>query len=497
MSIGEEVENSDIGRRLVTGSAWMLAMRWSSRLMGLASMVVVARLLTPSDFGIYAVATAFIGLLDAFTDAGTDIALIRHENPQRRHYDTAWTFKILLHGTSAGLIALAAPIALYVYGDERYQAILLVLATSILIAGFANPGIADFRRDLRFRKDFQYNILIQVAGVLATVAFALLLHSYWALVLGGLVRSVTAVALSYWMHAYRPRLSLAARSEMFDFSIWVMVRSVAIFLTSSGDWVIVGAFFPTQVTGWYSIACSLATMAVFELLHPIGRALLPGLAAKQGDSQWEARNLKTIFGGTATIAAAAALGLSALATPVVTLLYGQQYAEAGPMLAILALSAGIGGFNQPVGQYLTVTGRVRALAIIFGLEGLATIVVTYLLASKGATMQSIVLGRLVIATIAFTRLGFLLREVHSIGWHDVARAWLRPFVAGAVMYTALSAAQRFVSPSPLEAVLWGVPLGAAVYAAILFSSWKVMGCPPGIESELLERLGAGGTLGSR
>jgi len=489
-----QVAAQNVGGRLLKGSAWMIAMRWSSRLLGLASMVVVARLLTPADFGIFAVATAFIGLLDAFTDIGTDIAIIRLEAPLRQHYETAWTFKIILHAASAALIALAAPLAVAIYGDQRFELVLYVLAGSMLIAGFTNIGIADFRRNLQFHKDFQYNLVVQIAGVAATVVVAAVLRSYWALVLGGLARSVAAVVVSYVMHPYRPRPSLAARTEMFNFSFWVMLRSVAMFLTGSADRLVLGAFFPAAVTGFYSIASSLATMAVFELLLPIGRALLPGLAAKQGDSDWESRNLKTIFGGTATIAAGAALGLSVLATPAVTSVYGDQYAGAGPLLAILALSAGVGGLSQPVGQYLMVGGRVRALAVIFLMEGLASIAVTYFLADNGAGMEAIVSARLVIAVMALARVGYLVREVGTLRWGDIARAWVRPCLAGATMFAALWAAQQIFSLPPLATLAMGVPLGALIYVITLLLIWQMMGRPAGVEQEILDRIAVRGFL---
>jgi len=493
----EKTTPGNLGNTLIKGSVWMLAMRWSSRFMGLVSMVVVARLLAPADFGIYAVATALIGLLDAFTDIGADIAIIRHPNPQRRHYDTAWTLKIILHGLSALLIALAAPLAAQVYADDRYEAVLQVLALSMLVQGFGNIGVANFHRQVELREDFQYQTLVQVGGVLTTLALAVLFRSYWALVLGGLARSIASVWLSYFLQDYRPRLSLSARQEMIGFSFWIMVRSVALFLIGNADRLVLGAFFSSTITGWYAVASTLATMAVFELLHPIGRALLPGLAARQGDTEWEGRNLQKIFSGTATIAAAAGLGLSALATPAVTLVYGEQFAGAGPMLAILALSAAASGFNQPVGQYLTVLGKVRALAVIFSLEGIAAITATYVLSANGFDIQGIIYARLMVAGLALMRLFYMLRSVSVIGWQDIVIAWLRPLVAGLIMYAVLWTLQRSMSLSPFSTLALGIPLGGVVYVGTLLLLWQLMKRPPGIEDEILQRaFSRGSRLGS-
>lgn len=478
-----------IGEKLISGTAWMLAMRWLSRLMGLLSMVIVARLLAPEDFGVYAVATAIIGLIDAFTDMGTDLAIIRHGNPQRQHYDTAWTFRIIIHIVSSLIILLTAPLAAKFYNDIRYEAVLQVLAISMFISGFANIGVANFRRKLNFSRDFQYNTLVQFVGVLATLGLAYFLRSYWALVLGGLVRSIGAVALSYLMQEYRPKLSLDARKEMFGFSFWVMVRSVALFMTGSGDRLIIGAFFAATITGWYAVAATLASMAVFELLHPIGRALFPGLAAKQDDPVWMARNLKIIFSAVATISIPAGLGLSVLASPALEVVYGGQFTGAGPMLAILAITAAVTGLSQPVGQYLVVVGRVRQLAIIYAIEGVVALGVTYQLATSGQDILVIIYARLFISVLALARVFYLIETVRHISWRDIASGWLRPIISGAVMYFILDVYKTYMDGYAAGfIVVIGVPLGIFVYVITLLSVWYLMGKPEGVEGDLIRRL---------
>jgi O-antigen/teichoic acid export membrane protein len=502
------MSDEGLGTKLLKGSAWMLGMRWSMRFIGLLSMSVVARLLTPDDFGIFAVAVTMIGLLDALTDIGADTSIIRHTNPQRQHYDTVWTLKIAINSSMALLIALCAPLSSYIYADTRYKAVLYVMALSILMNGFANIGIADFRRNLQFQKDFQYNLLVQVVGATTTIAAAVLLRSYWALVLGGLARSVAGVLLSFVMHSYRPRLSLAAWKEMFGFSFWIMVRSLAIFLSGRGDRLVVGAFYSPTVVGWYAIAGDLAQMAVFELLHPIGRALLPSLAAKQEDKEWERRNLQKIFNGTATIAAAMGLGLAALAEPVMTLIYGANFTAAAPLLSLLALASAIDGFSQPVGQYLVVHGKTKELALLFVLGGVLSVGAAYVLAMHGVDIQIIGYARLAVSFFSLVRVFYLVRTLQSMHWQDIIVAWIRPLIAGVVMYAVLWGLQEILSVYHIASLitelgmplLWGedihrlmmlslgVPLGVLVYCGILIGIWYLMGRPLGIEEEIMQRV---------
>ena len=464
-------------------------MRWSMRFMGLFSMAIVARLLTPADFGVFAIAMTFIGLISVLTDTGADLALIRHPAPSRKHYDTAWTFGVLMHALSALLIAASSILAAHVYKDTRYESLLLVVALSMLISGFNNIGTVDFRRNMEFNKEFRYNVAVQLVGVSATILSAYLLHSYWALIAGSLARSITGVFLSYAMHPYRPRFSLGARQEMFGFSFWNMFRSLALFLAGRGDRLILAAYFGATTIGFFSVTGELAGMAVYELLHPIGRALLPSLAALRRENGWDARSVKKIFSGTATLALGTGIGLASIATPAITLVYGQQFAAAGPMLAIMALIAAVSGFSQPAGQFLITLGKAKELALLYAIQAALMLAASWALSAGGAGIYAIVWAKLCVEVIALLRLFYLLRYIESVNWKDLLTSWVRPILAAAFMYGVIVELLRTLSASsPGLQIALAIPAGALAYSLALFALWHLMRKPPGIEEEIMQRL---------
>lgn len=475
------------GGGLLRGSVWMVSMRWSMKLMGLASTVIVARLLVPADFGIFAVATTLVSIVGVFTDLGADLALIRHPDPKPQHYNTAWTFNVLVNTATALLVVLSATVVVHVYGDPRYQAVLYVMALSMFLDGLANPGIADFRRTLRFHKDFQYNVIIQLVGVVATLLSAWFFRSYWALLTGALTRSIASLILSYRMHPYRPRFSLVARHEMFGFSFWNMWRSVAQFMVGRADRLVIGAFFSPTITGFYAVTGELAGMAVYEFLHPIGRALFPSLAASQLEGKQAVTRASFIFNSAATLALALGGGLSALAEPVMSLVYGQKFVAAAPMLTIFALVAAVSGFGQPVGQLMIVRGKTRDMALLSILQGGISIAIISALAVAGASIMTIVMAKWVLEILTLMRLFYLLRFIQGLTWKAMVTSWVRPVIACLIMYSVLWLFRQHILP--LHAgltVLVGVPLGALVYCSALFLLWYLMRSPPGIESKVLE-----------
>ena len=130
-----------------------------TRILGLASTLVLVRLLTPADFGLVALGTSFIIAVDTLSTIGVEDALVREHAPTAAMYDTAFTLTALRGGATTLLIALAAfPIGSF-FAEPRLAYILLALAAGTLINGIGSIGIVDFRRDLAFEKEFTLQIL--------------------------------------------------------------------------------------------------------------------------------------------------------------------------------------------------------------------------------------------------------------------------------------------------------------------------------------------------
>ena len=145
------------------GVAWMLFQKLAERLLSLVSVSILARLLVPSDFGLVALATSTLALLEVFGAFGLDIALIRQPNVNRTHFDAAWTFNVLFGCAIALLGAGLALLARWFYDDPRLLPVILSLGASRAIAGFENIGIVRFRKDLQFDREFRFALVKRLA----------------------------------------------------------------------------------------------------------------------------------------------------------------------------------------------------------------------------------------------------------------------------------------------------------------------------------------------
>src|SRR5438105_1654780 len=137
------------GSKIAAGAAWMVGFKLLDRLIGVLSIVILARLLVPADFGLVALATAVVAMIELLSAFNFDAALIQSQHAVRTHYDTAWTLNIALGTICALLVAVAAFLAASFYEDPRLGPVMLWLALATWIRGLENVGVIDFRKELK------------------------------------------------------------------------------------------------------------------------------------------------------------------------------------------------------------------------------------------------------------------------------------------------------------------------------------------------------------
>src|SRR5262245_48300483 len=227
---GQERQSGSLYRKMIAGSLWAIAMRWAMRLVGLASIVILARLLTPQDFGVVAMGSIAVGLIEVFAELGAATLLLREKEITRVDCDTAWTMRVIQGFVVATALVLCAPLAASYFSEPRVVSVLWVLAAGCIVSSFDNVGLVLVRRDLDFARDFRIGLYQKLSVAATTVVLALWLRNYWALVFGQLVGAVSACAISYLVHPYRPRFCVVKFRHYLSFSSSIVLMNVAVFL---------------------------------------------------------------------------------------------------------------------------------------------------------------------------------------------------------------------------------------------------------------------------
>ncbi len=486
-----------IDRRMAKGAAWMIMLRFAVRAIAFVQTLILARLLVPEDFGIVALATVVWHLIDAFGEFNFEIPLIRQRNATRKHYDTVWTLNLAKgFATACILAAVASPVAGF-YEEPRLTLVLLVLAPAAFIRGFENSGVVDFRKELMFDKEFRYLLGQRVGVTIVTLTLAFLWRDYWALVAGLVAQAPIRVGLSYLVHSFRPRPSLAAAREYFGFSKWLLVANLANFGGIAADRLILGKLLGPAPVAIYMIALEISTLATAEMAGPIQRAVLPGYAKLADNTARLVESFVRSYHMMVALILPATVGIYLIADIAIPVLLGDKWLDAIPIVGILAIFGLIkilGVINRPA--FLAV-GRARLTAglAVFGLAFMIPGI--YLGAVHGGLVGAAwgATGAIAIRTSVSVTLVLHLLRIHPF---RIVRATWRSGLATVVMAGAVLGLKEAWPVSPDTGVLLGqflsaVAVGAVVYVASHLCVWRLAGKPEGIEGHaivLIRRVGA-------
>ena len=473
------------GRELAVGSAWMIGMRWAIRSVGLLSTVILARLLAPDDFGVVAMAMVAVAILQSFTQSGVDLALLRAESPQREHYDAAWTLEIIQGVGLAAVLFLSAPLVAGQLGDPRVTEVIRVLSVAALVGGFQNIGVVNFRRELNFRREFQFGVYKKLSTFMVTIAAALLLRNYWALVIGQLAGRVVEVALSYLMSGFRPRLSLARVGEIWGFSKWLVLSRFSMLINRQFDRWVVGAVGGAAAMGNYFIAQDFASSPSDEVIAPMSRAAFPVYSRLRHDPVQLADAFRRMLGSVVAITFATGLGIAAVAEDFVHVVLGAKWVGAVPLIPWLGLFAAVYGIVRALDIFLIATGRERMSSVMALGYAFVTIPVMWL-AGQRTGVDGIAVAKAATAVVLVSALAVAGMRTPPLTLRIFVSAVWPPMLSAAAMFAAVKMLQWLV---PIESHPWGlirdVIAGAIVYIGCGLVIWLARGRPAGIERDFI------------
>ncbi len=451
------------------GIAWTGAAKWTSQILVWGSTVVVARVLSPEDYGIVGMATVFTGLVAMLSEFGLGSAVVTLRSLGDRLIAQLNTVSVLL-GVAAFAVACAAAVPLSrFYGVPEIRAVVVALGVGFIVSGFRSIPEAALQKELRFR------VLALVEGgqalimAAATVALALLGFRYWSLVLGTLLGGFLSSAAAVLLRPHRfARPEGTEIAPAFAFSWHVLGSRLAWYAYSSADFLIVGRILGQSALGYYTLAWSIASLPVGKVTALILRVTPAVFSSVQEDVAALRRLYLGLLEGLSLVTFPATLGIALVAEEFVLLAFGEKWRMAVPTLQLLACYASLRSITPLLPQVLTVLGDAR-FVMRNNLLAAAVLPVGFVLGARwgilGVAATWVVLHPLVILRL-FLRTSRRL-EVRA---SDYAGPLWPAFSGSAVLVLTLLAGDWIL---PERTPLWivfaaKVAAGIAAYGAVLF-----------------------------
>ncbi len=398
-----------------TSGILMLSASWIAKTLGLLSTIILARLLTPEDFGLVAITMLVIHFLGVFAQTGSQHYLLSKETIDDDDLNTAWSINFILRLTIALLLfTFAKPIADFFQADLTNA--LRVSSLILIIIGFTNPAISLAKRQFKYAGIFKLSLIVKFISFTVTVIVAYYTRSYWALIIGTITHYLVNAIGSYFIYPFRPKLSLKKFDQQWEFSKWVLLRSFTGYIRSKGDAFLIAKFFNTSEVGVFSIAKEFAMLVYEQIATPIAEIIMTSVQkAKNNKANIPYIIEKYLLILISMIAPIVCL-LSLLSESVVSIILGEKWLAAAPILTVLTLLGVSTSLTVVFNSTLT---ALQLTKLTFKIDIITTIIIlSTLFALKDlkliefATLRAALDASVVISYLMFTKwvVGLSLRS---------------------------------------------------------------------------------------
>jgi O-antigen/teichoic acid export membrane protein/glycosyltransferase involved in cell wall biosynthesis len=460
---------------LIRGIGWTGGMRWFAQVVSWGATLVVARLLTPAEYGLVGMAVVYGGFVELVSDFGLGAALVQRRGLEADRIARVGGLAVLM-GVLLFLVsvAVARPIAAF-YGEPAVAGIIIVLAVNYVLAGIQLVPQSLLIRELRFRQLAWLRGAEALSLTAWTVTLAVLQAGYWALVIGLVASKLTAtiLVLIWKRHPVASPFPLGPIASEIRFGWQYMVSNIAWYLYTTADIAIVGRVLGKGILGAYSIAWNLASVPVERIAAPLGDVFRGIFSAVQNDRPALARYLCVLSEGLAVVTFPLAVGLALVADDCIPVLLGDQWLAAIAPLRLIALYAMVRSVSTLYAPILVATGHNR-LNMRFNIIAAVLMPPLFLLGTRwgmvGVAAAGLAGYTAFVVTLSLRR----VLQIVQLSFGSYLRSLAPAVIATGIMSLAvvLVGMAGLADPGSLTRLLLEVAVGALSYVTTL---WLIHG----------------------
>jgi len=351
---------SSLDRSMAGAVAWSAAARWASQILSWASTIIIARILTPYDYGIVGMAGLYLNLALLFSQAGIADAIIALRDLTSDQIAELNSFALLISLLLTGLTCvLASPIAKF-FASPALTAVLLVSSTMYLFNAFQIVPRAILRKDLRFKLLAWIETVRAFLQIAATIVFALLHFRYWSFVVGFLVSSITVsvMCVYYASQPFRwPKFRRLRREIVFSYQ--VMLSRIASYAYDNADFGVAGKVLGSVPLGNYTVAWTISSAPV-EKISNLLMGVTPSYFSVLQDNKAELRRyLLRLTELLSFVTIPASIGLAVSAPYLVPAVLGPKWIHVIGPLRLLGLFVAVRSIATILPNLLTAIGDAQ------------------------------------------------------------------------------------------------------------------------------------------
>lgn len=327
-------------KNTITNFLWRFAERCGAQGVSFIVSLVLARLLSPDDYGTVALMTVFISILSVFIDSGFSAALIQKKDADELDFSSIFYFNLVSCGLMYLILFFAAPLISAFYGRPEMTAMLRVLGITFLISGVKSVQTAYVSKNMMFKRFFFATLGGTIGAAFVGIGMAMKGYGAWAIIAQSLFNNTVDTLILWLTVKWRPKWQFSFRrlKQLFSYGWKLLVSSLLDTVYGNLRSLIIGKVYSSEDLAFYNKGQHLPNLIVSNVNSSIDSVLLPTMSAAQNDREAVKSMTRRSIQTSTYVMAPLLLGMAACATPLIRLLLTQKWLPCVPFMVIFCIT---------------------------------------------------------------------------------------------------------------------------------------------------------------
>jgi PST family polysaccharide transporter len=461
---------SGLVKETILGTIWVYAANYSGKALVFISTLILARLLTKADYGLAGYALVVIGFLDVLVDLGVGAALIYYPETENTR-NTAFWLNVITSGLLFGLTYLMAPLAGEFFNDPRAVPLTRVMALTFPISALGNIHASLLAKHLTFKKKFVPDITKALGKGLVSILLAYFGFGAWSLVLGQVGGTALGVIAFWLVQPWRPKFAFDPRltRPLLKYGVNIVAVDALGVTLNNLDYLFVGRVLGAEALGVYTLAFRIPELLVKNLVNLVGNVLFPAYSRLKDDLEALQKGFIISMQSISMFTIPVALGLVAVARPMILTLFTDKWEEAIPVTSLIAVYTLIRSLTFNIGNLYKAQGKPEILTKLSFLKIPFLFAGLWRATTESGTIVAVAWVQVGVALISAVLNIVVAARVLSTPVHKIVQAFQPALVAGLVMLVSVTLLLSTLSHKPewVQLVV-GILAGMLVYAGLVF-----------------------------
>lgn len=464
----------DLKDTVLSGLKWSAGTRFLCQAVTWAITIIVVRVLTPGDYGLFALALVFVTFCGLVNQLGLGTALIQKKAIGSEILSNVFGLLLLVNILFFMLLYFSAPIIASYFNEQRIEPIIHLLSFQFLLSGFSIIPESLLTRQMNFKILSKVDLTSSLIGSIITLVLALQHFGVWSLTWGSLAMSITkTLTLNIYLpYIQMPRFSFTRMPHILSFGSIVTVHQIVYFIFSQADIFIIGKVLGNEPLGYYSVSNDFANMPMDKLSGILNLVALPAFATIQNEAERVGNYLLKAVRLLSIFAFPVCWGMSCIAPELIHLVLGEKWHQAAVLVQLLCLVVPIRMISNLL--HPTLLARGCPLTSLFNLLSTAVVIPLGIWIGSYWGLVGVAIAWVSLFPLVFLTNLCRSASVLSIKSVNVISATGKPACAAFIMYLAVTGIKSMTKDKlgPVPELMLLIILGAIVYTGIFFLFWR-------------------------